>query len=557
MSTSSIPLTPSEDVSIYLTPSPTAKRKKATQKLSERKHPIQIYSPFIKQQCPDANECITLGKFVPLIRNYFENFDYQYLNHVKRIGKPSVNGLVHALTYEKEGYKAYCVLKSSVRKSADNLFFEWYIGHYFINKLVPKFPCFLETYGLNLYSDEDYYQLLQLSPELNKSDIEIFPNLIHLLDDSYFSLSNSGTKFYDLMLEACTKSPHISVVTQYLDPKHSMSFHDFIKEHIKTGVGFNLYILQILLQIYIPLGTLAHHFTHNDLHTNNILIYTLSKDEYITLTYDLAPNKTLQMRTKFIAKIIDYGRCFYKDFDNTNNSSSEFYDLLGEVKIDLHGKKDVQVCHKYKDYNGLTWFGDLTNKNYYISQLKGNVSKDLWTLDILYKNVGYYTENSDPTIKNSFAVHDGSSPFPSKANAKKLNEAFVDLLELMPLLPPTVSGFSMPPYKDKSDAPPFTKIYNVQSAMTELSNLWSDFKDTIRAYEQTYVVSSYTSIGEMFIFPGDLTKDSIFTAATATSGGAGTRARGGGKKTHHYHHRRQLRPNHKHKRSRRHHGHPI
>jgi hypothetical protein len=89
-----------------------------------------------------------------------------------------------------------------------------------------------------------------------------------------------------------------------------MTFTDFIKIHKNTEYGFNVDIFQIFLQIFIPLGKLAHNFTHNDLHTNNVLIYTFPDNKYIVLKY-IFKDKVIEMKTRYIAKIIDYGRSYF------------------------------------------------------------------------------------------------------------------------------------------------------------------------------------------------------------------------------------------------------
>ena len=63
------------------------------------------------------------------------------------------------------------------------------------------------------------------------------------------------------------------------------SFQDFMTQNISVSYQFNVTMLQILLQVYIPLGLLKKSFTHYDLHYNNVLIYTLPNNQYVTLKY--------------------------------------------------------------------------------------------------------------------------------------------------------------------------------------------------------------------------------------------------------------------------------
>jgi hypothetical protein len=148
-----------------------------------------------------------------------------------------------------------------------------------------------------------------------------------------------------------------------------MSFHDFARQQ-RTDYELNVIMVQILLQIYIPLGLLEKQFTHYDLHTGNVLIYTLPANKYVTLTYTI-PGRTepIKMKTKYIAKIIDYGRCF---FNNGVVSSANFYNN------NIHNKA---VCRNNLRQTGYGWFGP---NHVNLNPGLVNKTRDLW-LVWLYK----------------------------------------------------------------------------------------------------------------------------------------------------------------------------
>ena len=70
----------------------------------------------------------------------------------------------------------------------------------------------------------------------------------------------------------------------------------------------------MLFQVYFPLYYLQEEFTHNDLHSNNILYYTPfpGSNRYVQLIYHMADGTTISFKSKYIMKIIDYGRSFVK-----------------------------------------------------------------------------------------------------------------------------------------------------------------------------------------------------------------------------------------------------
>jgi hypothetical protein len=77
---------------------------------------------------------------------------------------------------------------------------------------------------------------------------------------------------------------------------------------------------QILFQVYFPLGQLAieKSFTHYDLHYKNVLIYVLPEDKYVKFEYTTRDKKKVSFQSRYVAKIIDYGRSYYKDIKTSS-----------------------------------------------------------------------------------------------------------------------------------------------------------------------------------------------------------------------------------------------
>jgi hypothetical protein len=84
-------------------------------------------------------------------------------------------------------------------------------------------------------------------------------------------------------------------------------------------------LINVLYQIYMPLSTIANEFTHYDLHKGNVVIYEPKKGYYIDYTYILNDETKVEFKSRYIAKIIDYGRSFFDDptkQDATGSSKS-------------------------------------------------------------------------------------------------------------------------------------------------------------------------------------------------------------------------------------------
>ena len=125
-------------------------RKTASRKIGTfmKNHRSKIRLRFLNTICTDSNVCIAFGKEIKVIREFFNDFDFRLMSLEPRIvGAKSENGTVKLLTFEKDGYVANAIFKTSNKKYADNLAYEAFVGR-FINKQKIRFPCFLETYGL-------------------------------------------------------------------------------------------------------------------------------------------------------------------------------------------------------------------------------------------------------------------------------------------------------------------------------------------------------------------------------------------------------------------------
>ena len=82
----------------------------------------EIQQKLLNVLCSNSGECITFGRFTEVLEDYFENLDLKYLiNPITRIGKPYANGFVNELIFQKEQYKIYTILKSTIKSTSDNL----------------------------------------------------------------------------------------------------------------------------------------------------------------------------------------------------------------------------------------------------------------------------------------------------------------------------------------------------------------------------------------------------------------------------------------------------
>ena len=352
----------------------TPKNEKAAEKIGRfmRKTTQKRRARFLKAICQDSGVCIAFGTENTKIGNYFNHFiHFDFVKKIKRIGIPSANGFVNEIEYKKYDYLAYSVLKSSISKRSDNLAYEYLVGQ-FINKKTTQFPCFLETYGLYQYTSEDKWNHVKDTQTIQTN----------ILKDSLQNIEN-----FDASI-ACKNSKNLAVLIQHI--KHAESLGSFLENVINLPFLANE-LTAVLYQIYFPLCKMASEFTHYDLHTNNVLLYTPMKDKYIHYHYHFSDKIMVEFYSTYIAKIIDYGRCYFKD---GNHSSSKIYDE------ELCTNRDCDP--KCGEKNGFYWFDKtLSNNNNFMSAYLNNQSHDLRLMRIADSFLQKQTSNHIQQLKSN------------------------------------------------------------------------------------------------------------------------------------------------------------
>ena len=243
------------------------------------------------------------------------------------------------------------------------------------------YPCFVETYDLykktnpgdpNTNTD---FNLDNLTPLFPETTAETTAESTAETTQQTKTLEEVETEFYnkittaEKLIETCNESDKISLHIQYLENVSSL-FETLIRNK-KQNIFF--YICTYLYQVYAPLAVLSDEFTHYDLHTGNVLIYKVAPNKYTKMIYHYPDNTTVEFNTDGIAKIIDYGRCYFKYNDTIN--SKKFIDIL-EYNMNLYMRKNPTKRKIYSDDCGYTSFSERF-KQFYIDSRTRNKSHDL------------------------------------------------------------------------------------------------------------------------------------------------------------------------------------
>lgn len=349
------------------------KKKNITKKKKELKNIGKVFDKqvvnYLNTVCTDSGECLAFGRESENIKKIFSGFvDFRHLTKVLNAGSPSVNGFVLNLHYESMNYKSNALLKSSQDKKSDNLYYEYLVGTTFINKVNEIFPCFTETYHLFEHQTENTKDLLQKNKiEVSKYSTYLAVNSCDasVRDDPFLCIDKS-----------CEDGVSFAILVQYIS--NPISVASFMTEHGNDKL-FESQMICILYQIYSCLSYLEDHYTHYDLHTNNVLLYKLPEGKYVSIKYiDERSGRTVIIKTNYIAKMIDYGRCYFGNLGNNGLVSSK---TIADTIF------NSEICSKIGPRKvGYNFFGNKpTESNNYTSSILRNKSHDLRFVNIVSK----------------------------------------------------------------------------------------------------------------------------------------------------------------------------
>jgi hypothetical protein len=323
---------------------------------------------FFNSICTTSNVCITFGIHTDMINKYFNNFvNLDYVVQPIKLINSGDNGFINEITYMRGDYVAHAVLKSSNIRSRsesppDNLGYEYIVGKY-INKIMRKYTCFLETYGLFKHN-------LTTLNELNKKikphiELSTKSRPFALLDENQPDFYRTTCKYY------------ISLLIQHI--KDGVSLEDAFKKNTNEFINYD--IITVLYQVYMPLAQLVNVFTHYDLHINNVLLIEPVKGGYIDYYYHLDDGTITNFKSKYLAKIIDYGRSYF--YEDESNNSRVIYNKICST-IECGGSEDNKDCGEDAGYSHLNEELEPGSFFYIVAQ-KVNKSHDLRLLNNLLK----------------------------------------------------------------------------------------------------------------------------------------------------------------------------
>lgn len=326
-----------------------------------------IIRDFLEKYCINSNYCMAFGIEKETLIDYFSFSTFKNVKFPIKLLSNGQNGIVYELIHEKLGYKGYSIMKINKFQDSDSLFLEAYNGMKYINKYNNYYPCFIETYG--------YYKM-----DPNVNNVEDIMNL-EQLRAAFTQVSLDDPITDELIVGSCTDFNH-GILLQYLEKP--IELEKWIDNNIKSE-RFGIELSHILFQVYSVLSVLnnRYKFTHYDLHTSNVLLYELPN--LTTFVYKVNVNLNITIYTKYIVKIIDYGRVYTKSNINIFNTICK-YPVKCKNKPIIKPEDNeliVGACGNQVGYefmqNPEIWKNNSVSRllRYYINTLIPNRSHDL------------------------------------------------------------------------------------------------------------------------------------------------------------------------------------
>ena len=356
----------------------TQKRARKTIGTFMKKTEHKRKSKFLQSICSDSGVCIAFGNERSKILDFFKGFtDFDYLTNTRTIGSESANGFVKEFEYEREAYKAYAVLKSSLEKDSDNLLYEYVVGQVINKYFMKRFPCFVETYGHYKYSYNKRDMFRNAGP--GKPDMN---KILIPYDANYIPIDTSCESSNDM----CILIQHIKGASSIGDKAYNTLSGQGKYNNPKKDINFITNdLLYSLFQVYFPLSHLKDNYTHYDLHGDNVILYKPVDGKYIQYHYHYLNGEVVTFKSQFISKIIDYGRSYFNvsphEIHPRMKSSSDYDELLCETP---ECNNTNEECG---DESGYGWMGGPhSDDRYHISTSLRNMSHDLRLLAMLNKD---------------------------------------------------------------------------------------------------------------------------------------------------------------------------
>ena len=472
--------------------------------------------------------------------NMFSNLDNLKTCELQAFGR---SGVLLSVIHEKKtvvgrgrnmkNSKFISALKFSVinqEQDPDNLLYEAFIGKEIINQFAIRFPLFVQTYHLyHLLSRRDVwlinqYAYVYLTSLSTGKRMELFPDdpveyfTIPQLENAVINEKNQigpeatdgfinarvlkrmfqlkhRAELVSTMLEdeslrafktACRDSRQLVMQTEFIENAVTLMqflLDEFGPEGPNNAFFWNFECASILFQLYGPLSCIRKEFTHYDAHLNNLIVAKLDR-RHIVLRYHYK-GKIIRIASKYILKMIDYGRSFTK-------KTTEFQEALCKVCKPNCGKNSGFHYINQREV-------DAKQEKTYIRPTHHNISHDLRAAYLIRNLI---LEKEPDVNKQQFDRND----FPGKAIRNLLRNIHFE------------EFFGTPERETMPHFDPQQALLQTGNANHKIRNVHDLFESVFiycasRSFEQHLSIFEHLSksIGQMDIYLDESQKPLTFT----------------------------------------------
>jgi len=136
-------------------------------------------------------------------------------------------------------------------------------------------------------------------------DVDTFKDSLTLITSSPNSKTNVVVDANIDFADMCNNSKFYAILIQHIKTAKDMdAMQDLLNDQDTHA---------IMAQVYFALGQLTDEFVHYDLHTHNVLLYEPVPGKYLEFHYHFDDGSVVSFKSKYVAKIIDYGRSYIKE----------------------------------------------------------------------------------------------------------------------------------------------------------------------------------------------------------------------------------------------------
>lgn len=255
-----------------------------------------------------------------------------YIDPADRMNR---NGIIFKLLYRYstndggDKVDSSCVLKCTKQKQSrndkstatvpDNLYYEFLVGHEFVNDVISMYPFFIATHGCFLIRGYDDLHALHASgrnidgPEFKSRFIQEIQNRSGILNDR----------------RVCTDARRYCVLLEFIP--NAVALRSLLYGKLRNRSFLYNELVKVLFNIYAALHFLKRRFTHYDLHDGNIVLSQIPETHFKYVYKGINDDGTdLVFFSMYVPKIIDYGRCF---FVGNNTSANNIKHELERVTV--------------------------------------------------------------------------------------------------------------------------------------------------------------------------------------------------------------------------------